>query len=76
VDVGAFWSNFNFSERNLQSLSGRQLNILRYLPDSPASIPANYLLPQSFQYYGVVISTNQRFMEEYTGPSGPSPAWH
>ncbi len=66
VDVGAFWSNFNFSERNLQSLSGRQLNILRYLPDSPASIPANYLLPQSFQYYGVVISTNQRFMEEYT----------
>ncbi|MEG2816066.1 MAG: tetratricopeptide repeat protein [Comamonas sp.] len=66
LDVGAFWSTFSFSERNLQSLSGRQLDILRYLPDSPTSVPANYLLPESFQYYGVVISTNQRFMEEYT----------
>lgn len=67
LELGAFWSSYHYKERDLQGLAGRQLDILRYLPEPrPGTIPPGYLLPESFQYYGMVISTNQRFIDEYT----------
>lgn len=67
LELGGFWSHFRYRERNLQGLGGRDLAVLQYLPGvEDPTVPAGFLLPQNFSYYGLTIATNQRFSEEYT----------
>lgn len=67
LEIGVFWSAYRYSERNLQGLQGKNLSILRYLPNPrPSAMPADVLLPRNFNYAGISLSTNQRYSEEYT----------
>ncbi|WP_370681121.1 tetratricopeptide repeat protein [Comamonas sp. GB3 AK4-5] len=66
LQAGMFWSSYSYQEGQVGLLQGRDLNLLRYLPNPPASIPAGFLLPRSFQYYGITLSTNQRYADDYT----------
>ncbi len=67
LEISGFWSQFRYRERHLAALSGRDLDVLRYLPGASGErIAPGYLLPQDFNYYGVTLATNQHFSENYT----------
>jgi hypothetical protein len=66
LQAGMFWSNYSYQEGQVGLLQGRDLNVLRYLPNPPASISEGFLLPRSFQYYGITLSTNLRYADDYT----------
>ena len=67
LEVGAFWSTYQYSENKLSGLGNDDLKVLRYAPNPrPSSIPAGFLLPKNFRYSGLTISTNQRYSQDYT----------
>lgn len=66
MQAGVFWSSYSYQEGQVGQLQGRDLEVLRYVPSHPDAIPSGFLLPRSFQYYGVVLSTNQRYADDYT----------
>ncbi|WCM92363.1 tetratricopeptide repeat protein [Acidovorax sp. NCPPB 2350] len=79
LEFGAFWSYHDYSRRDIFSLAPRDQEFRRYL--LPGVLPGpDYLLPESFSFYGLQISTNMRYEEEYTRALQPyasvSRTWH
>ncbi|SFD33502.1 tetratricopeptide repeat protein [Paracidovorax konjaci] len=79
LEFGAFWSHHDFSRNDLAALSPRDQEYRRYL--LPGLIPGpDYFIPDSFSYYGLQVSTNMRYEEEYTRGLRPyasvSRTWH
>lgn len=66
LQVGMFWTTYRYQEGLVDQLQGRDLDVLRYLPNSPSIISSGFLLPRSFQYYGITLSTDQRYAVDYT----------
>ncbi len=65
VDVGAFWSTHSYSRRT--DLGGQGLRAAqRILPPGADAPAADFYLPENFQFYGLQLSTNMRFEEDYT----------
>ena len=80
LELGAFWSTHDFSQRDIASLSPRDQEFRRYLPPSITEVGPDYFVPESFSYYGLQVSTNMRYEQEYTRAIRPyasvSRTWH
>ncbi|MFD2301474.1 tetratricopeptide repeat protein [Paracidovorax citrulli] len=79
LEFGAFWSRHDFSRTDIFSLAPRDREFQRYL--LPGIVPGpDYFLPESFTYYGLQVSTNMRYEEEYSRTLRPyasaSRTWH
>lgn len=78
LQVGAFWSIHRFDRQTLSD-SGQLARFHRdYLPAEQkalypkvANLPDNYFVPDNFHYYGLRLSTNTRFEQDYTRPWRP-----
>ena len=80
VEFGAFWSRHNFSRRDLAGLGPNDLAFTRIVPPGVGSVGQDYFLPDSFNFYGLQVSTNMRYEQEYTRAALPfatlSRTWH
>jgi hypothetical protein len=87
LEFSAFWSNHNFSRRDdFSGFSARDARINRLYPadfDQPAGngTPGpNYFLPDNFSFYGIRLSTDVRYEQEYTRGTRPfasvARTWH
>ena len=65
LEFGAFTSWHSYSRMSPSALNGRNAEILRYLP-AGSSASSDYLLPGSFRFSGVQVSTNMRYAQDYT----------
>ena len=65
LEFGAFTSWHSYSRMSPSALSGRNAEILRYLP-ADSSPNADYLLPGNFRFSGIQVSTNMRYSQDYT----------
>lgn len=73
LQVGAFWSIHRF-DRQALSDSGQLARFHRdYLPAEQkllypkvTNLPDNYFVPDNFHFYGLRLSTNTRFEQDYT----------
>lgn len=65
VDVGAFWSSHSYDARNPNGFTGADRAFMRYLPPGRPQPERGYLLPENFQFYGVQLTTNLRFENDY-----------
>lgn len=63
----AFWSNHQYYNReyDLAGFSQRDQQIVRLLPEGFTPGP-DYFLPANFSFYGVRVSTDDRYQREYT----------
>ncbi|MCS4510137.1 tetratricopeptide repeat protein [Xylophilus ampelinus] len=80
IEFGAFWSHHNFSRRDLAGLGPNDLAFTRIVPPSTSTVGQDYFLPGSFSFYGLQVSTNMRYEQEYTRAARPfatlSRTWH
>lgn len=87
LEFSAFWSNHNFSRRDdFSGFSARDARINRLYPadfDQPAGngTPGpSYFLPDNFSFYGIRLSTDVRYEQEYTRATRPfasvARTWH
>lgn len=73
LQVSAFWSTLRF-DREALSDSGQAARYYRDLLGSPqkdlyasvTALPANTFVPDSFRFYGLRLSSNLRYAQEYT----------
>ncbi|MFN4326053.1 MAG: tetratricopeptide repeat protein [Azonexus sp.] len=73
LQLGAFWSTHRF-EREALSDSGQLARYYRDLLGTPqkdlypgvTDLPANTFLPDSFRFYGLRLSSNLRYAQDYT----------
>lgn len=66
-ELGAFWSNHRFERRHPFFLGQQGLEFQqRFVPPGVGSMGMDYFLPQSFQFYGLRMSTNMRYEQDYT----------
>lgn len=64
---GAFWSTHRFERRHPFFLGQQGQDFLqRFAPAGVTSLGLDYFLPESFQFYGVRLSTNMRFEQDHT----------
>lgn len=64
---GAFWSTHRFERRHPFFLGQQGLDFMQRLaPAGTNSLGTDYFLPDSFQFYGMRLSTNMRFEQDYT----------
>lgn len=80
VEFGAFWSRHDFSRRDLAGLGPNDLAFTRIVPPGAGTVGQDYFLPDSFSFYGLQVSTNMRYEQEYTRAALPfatlSRTWH
>jgi len=76
----AFASYHGYRRADLSGLSGRDEGYRRYLPAAADGPGTDYFLPDSFRFYGMQLSTDMRFEEEYSRKLRPyaaaSSTWH
>lgn len=66
-EFGAFWSSHRFERRHPMLLSPQGLDFQqRFLPAGAGPMGIDYFLPENFQFYGVRLSTNMRYEQDYT----------
>ncbi|MFY3386427.1 tetratricopeptide repeat protein [Paracidovorax sp. MALMAid1276] len=80
LEFGAFASYHGYRRADLSLLSARDEGYRRYLPPLADGPGIDYFLPDSFRFYGLQVSTNMRFEEEYSRKLRPyaiaSRTWH
>ena len=66
-EFGAFWSNHRFDRRHPMFLGQQGLDFQqRFVPVNAGNMGIDYFLPESFQFYGLRLSTNMRYEQDYT----------
>ena len=66
-ELGAFWSNHRFERRHPMFLGQEGLDLQqRFMPVNAGNMGVDYFLPDSFQFYGLRLSTNMRYEQDYT----------
>ena len=66
LEFGAFWSTHAYQRRDLSGLSPRDLAFRQFLPANTPDAGPGYFIPDNFSFYGVRMSTNMRYEQEYT----------
>lgn len=66
LEFGAFWSTHAYRRRDLSGLGANDLAFRQFLPNNTAEVGPDYFLPENFSFYGVRLSTNMRYEQEYT----------
>ena len=80
LEFSAFWTNNQFERKpELSGFSQSDLGVLRYFPDNFTPGPG-FFLPDSFNFYGLRVSTDMRYEQEYTRAIRPfaslASTWH
>ena len=80
LEFSAFWTNNQFERKpELSGFSQKDLGVLRYFPDNFTPGPG-FFLPDSFNFYGLRVSTDMRYEQEYTRAIRPfaslASTWH
>ncbi|MBS0506543.1 MAG: tetratricopeptide repeat protein [Proteobacteria bacterium] len=66
-ELGAFWSSHRFERRHPFFLGQEGLELQqRFMPPGAGAMGIDYFLPQSFQFYGLRLSSNMRYAQDYT----------
>lgn len=80
LEFGAFASYHGYRRADLSLVSERDEGYRRFLPASADGPGIDYFLPDSFRFYGLQVSTNMRFEEEYSRKLRPyamaTRTWH
>ncbi len=81
LEWGAFWSTHSYQRRDPADLGEQGLAFTqRFLAPAVGTPGLDYFLPDNFSFYGVQISTNLRYEQEYTRALQPyaslSRTWH
>lgn len=83
LEVSAFWSTHHFSRRDdFSDLTGddRRLEALLVPEVTLNNLGPDYFLPTNFNFYGIRLSTDVRYEEQYTRATRPfasiSRTWH
>ena len=87
LEFSAFWSNHNYSRRDdFSGFSTRDARISRLYPADFIQPAGNgtpgpeYFLPDDFSFYGIRLSTDVRYEQEYTRATRPfasiARTWH
>ena len=81
LEWGAFWSTHSYTRRDPADLGEQGLAYAqRFLAPEVGTPGLDYFLPDNFRFYGVQISTNLRYEQEYTRALQPyaslSRTWH
>ena len=80
LELSAFWSNHRYSRpSDLSDLNARDMAYVNYFPDGYTPGPTDFL-PENFQLYGLRVSTDVRYEQEYTRATRPfasvAATWH
>ena len=80
-EVGAFWSSHRFERRYPFYLGGQGARFQqRFVPADGGDMGIDYFLPGNFRFYGVRLSTNMAYEQDYTRAIRPyasvSRTWH
>lgn len=77
---GAFWSRHAFERRDPGNFLGPQGQQFQNLLPPGTAMGPDLFLPESFRFYGVELSSNMRYAQEYTRAMRPyasvSRTWH
>jgi hypothetical protein len=78
--LSAFWSTHAYTRRDPSDLDPSDLDFRRYLPPDTGALGRDFFLPGNFRFYGIELSTNMRYEEEYSRALRPfasvSRTWH
>lgn len=66
LEFGAFWSTHAYQHRDLNGLGPQDLAFRQFLPANTPDAGPGYFVPENFSFYGVRLSTNLRYEQEYT----------
>jgi len=80
-EVGAFWSSHRFERRYPFYLGDQGARFQqRFVPPGGGDMGIDYFLPGNFRFYGVRLSTNMAYEQDYTRAIRPyasvSRTWH
>ncbi|QXL85863.1 tetratricopeptide repeat protein [Comamonas sp. NLF-1-9] len=80
LEIGGFWSFHRFRQVDPASLGGQGRLFQRHVLPAGAVMERTYFVPESFRFYGLQLSTNTRFEQEYSRALRPyaslSRTWH
>lgn len=80
LEWSAFWSAHAYQRNTLAGLDPIAMGVPGLLQPDTTELGPNYFLPDNFRFYGVELSTNTRYAQDYTRALRPyasiSRTWH
>ena len=80
LEWGAFWSTHAYQRKDVAGMNPRIYGLQYFLPPETTELGPDYFLPENFDFYGVELSTNTRYAQDYTRALRPfaniSRTWH
>ena len=80
LEWSAFWSTHAYRRRDLAGMDPARLGVQGFLPPDTTELGPDYFLPDNFRFYGIELSTNMRYAQDYTRALRPfasiSRTWH
>lgn len=80
LEWSAFWSTHAYRRKDLSGLQPIDLGLQQFLPADTNELGRDYFLPDDFSFYGIELSTNTRYAQDYTRALRPfasiSRTWH
>lgn len=80
LEWSAFWSMHRYNRRDPAGLGDTDQAFRRYLPPGAGEVGRGFFLPDDFRFFGMELSTNMRYADEYGRGIRPyasiSRTWH
>ncbi|MGP1629776.1 MAG: tetratricopeptide repeat protein, partial [Giesbergeria sp.] len=80
LEWSAFWSTHAYRRRDLTGREPASFGVQGFLPPDTTELGPDYFLPDNFRFYGIELSTNTRYAQDYTRALRPfasiSRTWH
>ena len=80
LEWGAFWSTHAYQRNDVAGVNPRIYGLQDFLPLETTELGPDYFLPDNFGFYGIELSTNTRYAQDYTRALRPfaniSRTWH
>lgn len=72
LEVSAFWSAHHFSNRSdPETIRTNESSVAAVMPPDNIDLGADYFLPDNFNFYGIRLSSDVRYEEQYTRATRP-----
>ncbi len=80
LEWSAFWSTHAYRRRDLVDMDPALFGVQGFLPPGTNGLGPDFFLPGNFRFYGIELSTNTRYAQDYTRALRPfasiSRTWH
>lgn len=80
LEWSLFWSTHTYRRRDLSGLQPVDLGLQQLLPVDTNAFGRDYFLPDNFRFYGIELSSNMRYAQDYSRALRPfasiSRTWH